>query len=448
MTSPREAAEFAQFLTFSVASEEYGLSILSVREILEYDTVTRVPRTPDFIRGVINLRGRVVPVLDLAVRFGLPPSPVTKRSCVLIAEVALDGEPTVMGIVADSVSQVIELGPDEIEPPPSFGTRARVEYLRGMGRSGKRFVLLLDVDRVLSTSEAEALGALGAADADASAVSAPAAAGAVATTLLALLLATPSARAGEPIQDNSFLIEEAYNQERGVVQHINALSWSEASGDWIYTFTQEWPLRGQRHQLSFTLPVQQLHGSSVASTGLGDVSVSYRYQALGVGGGGAAFAPRVSVLVPTGKAREQLGAGGVGLQVNLPLSWAVGSKLATHWNAGATHTWGASDGSGGQFDTNAWFLGQSLVWLCRPRLNVLVETVWVQSESVTGPGVTERSRDLLVSPGIRWAHDLKSGLQVVPGIAFPIGLGPSRGERGLFLYLSFEHAFRKPTSAP
>ena len=111
--------------------------MLKVREILEYDTVTRVPRTPGFVRGVINLRGRVVPVVDLAVRFGLPPSPVTNRSCVVIVEVELDGEAVVMGLVADAVSQVVELLAGEIEPPPAFGTRADVGLPErpGPGRS-------------------------------------------------------------------------------------------------------------------------------------------------------------------------------------------------------------------------------------------------------------------------------------------------------------------------
>src|SRR5262249_15268003 len=144
MTTAREGVERTQYLTFSVAGEEYGLPVLKVREILEYGTLTRVPRTPDYVRGVINLRGRVVPVVDLAVRFGLAASAVTSRTCVVIVELVLDGEPVVMGILADAVSQVVELGVDEIEPPPSFGTHVEVAYLNGMGRSGRGFVLLLD----------------------------------------------------------------------------------------------------------------------------------------------------------------------------------------------------------------------------------------------------------------------------------------------------------------
>jgi purine-binding chemotaxis protein CheW len=108
---------------------------------------------PPSVRGVINLRGSVVPVIDLALKFGLPETGVTKRTCVLIVEVELEGERTVMGVMADQVREVLELGPEEIEPPPPFGTRVRVEFLKGMGKVGKGFALLLDLDRVLSADE-------------------------------------------------------------------------------------------------------------------------------------------------------------------------------------------------------------------------------------------------------------------------------------------------------
>lgn len=143
----------AQYLCFRLAGEECAIGILRVREIIEYDTVTNVPGMPPWVRGVMNLRGGVVPVIDLAVKFGLPPSPVTNRTCIVIAEVALDGEPAVMGIVVDAVSQVLELSPADIEPAPAFGTSVRVDYLLGLGKFGDRFVLLLDIDRVLSAAE-------------------------------------------------------------------------------------------------------------------------------------------------------------------------------------------------------------------------------------------------------------------------------------------------------
>jgi purine-binding chemotaxis protein CheW len=143
----------AQYLCFRLAGEECAIGILRVREIIEYDTVTKVPAMPPWVRGVMNLRGGVVPVIDLTVKFGLPESPVTNRTCIVIAEVELDGEPAVMGIVVDAVSQVLELSPADIEPPPAFGTSVRTDYLLGLGKFGDRFVLLLDIDRVLSAAE-------------------------------------------------------------------------------------------------------------------------------------------------------------------------------------------------------------------------------------------------------------------------------------------------------
>jgi len=148
-----QTTERVQFLTFFIGREEYAVSIRRTKEIIGYPPVTRVPGTPAFIRGVLNLRGSVVPVVDLAVKLGLPELDVTNRTCVVIVEVELEEEPVVMGIVADAVSQVVELAPDEIAEPPSFGTDVRVEYLLGMGRAGQRFVLMLDIDRVLSERE-------------------------------------------------------------------------------------------------------------------------------------------------------------------------------------------------------------------------------------------------------------------------------------------------------
>jgi purine-binding chemotaxis protein CheW len=145
----------AQYLSFGLAGGDYAIGILKVKEILQYETVTPVPSTPPSIRGVINLRGSVVPVVDLAVKFGLPATPVTKRTCILVFEAVLDGADTVLGLMTDSVTEVIELGPQEIEPPPTFGARVHVDYLIGMGKVGKGFVLILDLEKVLSVDERE-----------------------------------------------------------------------------------------------------------------------------------------------------------------------------------------------------------------------------------------------------------------------------------------------------
>jgi purine-binding chemotaxis protein CheW len=142
-----------QYLTFLTAGEEYAISIVKVSEIVEYEAVTTVPNTPPWIRGVTNLRGRVVPVVDLAVKFGLPASRISKFTCIIITDEMFQNEKLTMGVLADSVSQVIDLSADEIEETPPFGTRVKTEYLLGMGALGKKFCLILDIDKVLSADE-------------------------------------------------------------------------------------------------------------------------------------------------------------------------------------------------------------------------------------------------------------------------------------------------------
>jgi hypothetical protein len=242
------------------------------------------------------------------------------------------------------------------------------------------------------------------------------------------------------IADNSFLIEEAYNQEPGVVQHISAFQKLRQGDSWVYTFTQEWPLFGQTSQFSYTVPVQRVPNGSTTATGFGDAALNYRYQL--VGAARLSAAPRLSLLLPTGRPASDLGAGALGVQVNLPISVSVARKLVTHWNVGATVTPSARNAAGDRATTAACNLGASAVWLVQSRLNLLVELVWARSAAVAGPGVTAVSHELFASPGVRWAHDFPGGLQVVPGIAFPIGLGPSEGEGAVLLYLSFEHPFR------
>jgi purine-binding chemotaxis protein CheW len=142
-----------QYLSFFLGGESYAIGILRVREILEYQPPTRVPQTPASIRGVINLRGKVIPIVDLALKFGLPPTQATKWTCIIVVETKIAGETAVMGVLADSVNEVTDLPPAEIEVAPSFGTRIKVDYLKGMGRAGQRFILLLDIDRVLAAEE-------------------------------------------------------------------------------------------------------------------------------------------------------------------------------------------------------------------------------------------------------------------------------------------------------
>jgi hypothetical protein len=244
-----------------------------------------------------------------------------------------------------------------------------------------------------------------------------------------------------PIADNSFLIEEAYNQERGVVQHINTFSRPTGSAGWMYTFTQEWPMAGQTHQLSYTVPLA--HNADPSGTGFGDIAVNYRYQIGGGEGVGYALAPRLTVLLPTGASRLALGSGGTGLQVNLPFSAELPARFVAHSNAGMTYTPRARDTFGNTAAVRSYLLGQSVIWLAHPKLNLMLESTWAATQDVTGPGQTERSTELLLSPGLRGAIDLPSGLQIVPGLAFPFGIGGSRGERAVFAYLSFEHPFTR-----
>jgi purine-binding chemotaxis protein CheW len=142
-----------QYLTFKLAEEIYALDIGKVREVLDFTTVTKVPRTPDFMRGVINLRGSVVPVVDLRLKFGMSATEKTVNTCVIIAEVTVDNDTTVLGALADSVQEVIDLGPGDISAPPKIGTRLRTEFLRGMGKRDDRFILILDINKVFSSDE-------------------------------------------------------------------------------------------------------------------------------------------------------------------------------------------------------------------------------------------------------------------------------------------------------
>jgi hypothetical protein len=244
------------------------------------------------------------------------------------------------------------------------------------------------------------------------------------------------------IEDNSFLIEEAYNQGQGVVQHINTFSRPVGTSGWVYAFTQEWPVRGQRNQLSYTIPLAHSADQSGAQTGIGDVAVNYRYQMLGIAGG-PAFAPRLSLLLPTGASRRGFGAGGTTLQVNLPFSVTLPARFVTHSNAGMSFTPRARNTADAVAATSAYSLGQSLIWLIRRDFNFMVETLWTTAQEVVGPGKAVRATELVVSPGIRGAINFRSGLQIVPGFAVPIGVGPSRDERSVFVYLSFEHPFAK-----
>ena len=150
-------AETTQFLTFKLDDETFALDISKVREVLDFTTVTKVPRTPEFMRGVINLRGSVVPVVDLRLKFGMTRTENSVNTCVIITEVTVDGDTTVLGALADSVQEVLDLDAEHIAPAPRIGTKLRTEFIKGMGKQNDRFIIILDIDKVFSSDELSAV---------------------------------------------------------------------------------------------------------------------------------------------------------------------------------------------------------------------------------------------------------------------------------------------------
>ncbi|MBA4390324.1 MAG: chemotaxis protein CheW [Syntrophus sp. (in: bacteria)] len=149
-----------QYLTFQLGEEVFALGVSNVREILEFTTVTKVPKTPEFMRGVINLRGSVVPVLDMRLKFGLTRTEKTVDTCIIVVEVSLDGENAIIGALVDSVQEVFDLEPDQVEPAPKIGTQLKTEFIKGMGKRDDHFIILLDIDKVFSSEELAVAGGM------------------------------------------------------------------------------------------------------------------------------------------------------------------------------------------------------------------------------------------------------------------------------------------------
>lgn len=147
------STEQQQYLTFMLGGETFALAILGIKEIIEYGQLTTVPMMPEFIRGVINLRGSVVPVIDLSVRFGRKSTEIGRRTCIVIIEVATAHDRQDIGIMVDAVNEVLEIPPSSIEPPPTFGAKIRTDFIQGMGKLEDRFVIILDTSRALSVEE-------------------------------------------------------------------------------------------------------------------------------------------------------------------------------------------------------------------------------------------------------------------------------------------------------
>jgi purine-binding chemotaxis protein CheW len=155
--SATEITETRQYLTFKLGDEVFATDVAKVREVLDFTTITKIPRTPDFMSGVINLRGNVVPVVDLRLCFEMSQTEKTVNTCVVVVEMLLDGEPTVIGALADSVEEVIDLEPEQIEPAPKIGTQIRTDFIKGMGKRDSQFIMILDIDRIFSAEELSAV---------------------------------------------------------------------------------------------------------------------------------------------------------------------------------------------------------------------------------------------------------------------------------------------------
>ena len=151
----------SQYLTFILDEEVFALDISKVREVLDFTTVARVPRTPEFMLGVINLRGSVVPVVDMRIKFGMTGSERSVNTCIIIVEIEIDGETTILGALVDSVQEVMDLDPDQIEPPPRIGTRLDIRFIKGMGKRDSDFIIILDIDEVFSVDELASVGNIG-----------------------------------------------------------------------------------------------------------------------------------------------------------------------------------------------------------------------------------------------------------------------------------------------
>ena len=155
--SVTEITDTRQYLTFKLGDEVFAIDVSKVREVLDFTTITKIPRTPDFMSGVINLRGNVVPVVDLRLCFEMSKTEKTVNTCIVVMEMLIEGESTVIGALADSVEEVIDLEPEQIQPAPRMGTQIRTDFIKGMGKRDSQFIMILDIDRVFSVEELSAV---------------------------------------------------------------------------------------------------------------------------------------------------------------------------------------------------------------------------------------------------------------------------------------------------
>jgi DtxR family Mn-dependent transcriptional regulator len=236
------------------------------------------------------------------------------------------------------------------------------------------------------------------------------------------------------ITDNSFFVEEAFNQEANIFQNI--FGFMRIGGGWQAAFTQEWPIGDETHQLSYTAPFSGGDGSN----GLGDVLLNYRFQALQESASRPAFAPRVSLILPTGDEDEGLGSGSLGLQVNLPFSQQV-EDVYFHWNGGLTWFSGVNAGEGDVSLITPHVAG-SAIWRARPMVHLMIEGVLDWPQVVSGPLTTSRETRFTISPGVRAGWNF-GDRQFVLGLAMPAVLAEGDSDAGVFGYVSYELPFRR-----
>jgi len=250
------------------------------------------------------------------------------------------------------------------------------------------------------------------------------------------------------ISDNSFLIEEAYNQEEGVVQHILTAVYTNDSRHqgWAFSFTQEWPVFSESHQFSYTLPWTLLRDEGQRQNGINDILLNYRYQALDEDAHGIAFAPRFSLILPTGNRGQGTGDGVVGYQWNLPFSKKITADIALHANLGLTyqpHVRAPLDAPGNPLSRRRTLLGYNLgasaIYALNDRFNFMLEWLGLSEQDIDGDGKRNRQFKSILSPGFRAAVINEKELQTVVGLALPVGLNRPAENYGVFLYLSIEH---------
>ena len=264
-----------------------------------------------------------------------------------------------------------------------------------------------------------------------------------------IVVQAQEARPIDGIADNSFLMEEAYNQEAGVVQHIFTALYGNDSQrrGWAFSFTQEWPVFSQQHQFSYTIPSSSIREGGEHQDGIGDVLLNYRFQALEEGPAIPAFAPRFSLILPTGSRDKGTGNGVVGYQWSLPFSKKVASRLALHANFGLTYLPKVRvpvDEPDRRLSPKrslvSYNVGASGIFALSSGFHVLLEWIGNFEESLNDAGRKEHPFKAVISPGVRAAVIDQEGLQVVLGLAAPIGLTRAADNHGVFIYLSLEHS--------